>query len=57
MVLDLSVKTIRDQLLGGRYRWDFQVPGGKGRCKEGEKFFCHALEEEEHSNYVRFQGQ
>lgn len=32
---------------GGRHRQDFWVPGGKGRCREGERSFCHALEGEE----------
>ena len=40
------------QLFGRRYRWDFWVPGGKGRGKEGEGSFCYALEEEEWSNPV-----
>jgi len=31
----LSVKKAGGQLLGGRYRQDFQVPGGEGRYKEG----------------------
>ena len=55
MVLDLSVKKAWGQLLDGRYRQDFWVPGGKGRHKEGERvFFCYGLEEEECSNHVRF---
>ena len=43
LVLDLSVKKAKGQLLGGRYRWDFQVPGGKGRCQEGEGDYFSAL--------------
>ena len=39
MVLDLSVKKARGQLLGRRYRGNFQVPGGKGRYKEGKRGF------------------
>jgi hypothetical protein len=35
----LSIKKARAQLLGRRYKWDFQVPGGKGRHKEGEGLF------------------
>ena len=31
-----SIKKARSQLLGRRYRWDFWVPGEKGRCKEGK---------------------
>ena len=53
MVLDLSVKKARDQLLGGRYRRDFQVPEGKGRCKKEKGSFCHALEGEEASSHMR----
>ena len=37
LVLDLSVKKALGQLLGGRYRQDFWVPGGRGRHKEGEE--------------------
>jgi hypothetical protein len=36
LVPDLSVKKAKGQLLGRRYRWDFWVPGEKGRCKEGK---------------------
>jgi hypothetical protein len=32
-------------LLVRRYRWDFQDPRGKGKCKEVERSVCHALEE------------
>lgn len=56
LVLDLSVKKARGQLLGGRYKQDFWVPGEKGRCKEGERgAFCYALEEEKASCHVRSQ--
>lgn len=37
---------------GQRHKWDFLVPGGKGRHKKGGLFY-HALEEEEHSNHAR----
>ena len=57
LALYLSVKKAGGQLLGRGYRWDFWVPGGKGRCKEGEGLFCHALEENRHSNHIRYQGQ
>lgn len=36
MDLDLSVKKAMGQLLGGRYRWVFQFPGGK-RETQGRK--------------------
>jgi hypothetical protein len=36
MVLDLSVKTAMGQFLGGRDRWDFQVPGGSQGDKRKE---------------------
>jgi hypothetical protein len=36
VVLDLSVKKAMGQLLGGRDRWDFQVPGG-GKEKQGRR--------------------
>ena len=41
MVRDLSIKKARSQLLGYTlwYRWDFCVPGSKGRHKEGEELF------------------
>jgi hypothetical protein len=58
LVLDLSVKKAEGQLLGKRCGQDSQVPGGKVRCKEGERgVFCHALEGEEHSNHVRSLGE
>ena len=37
LVLDLSVKKAVGQLLGGRYRQDFQVPGGKAGNTRKEK--------------------
>jgi hypothetical protein len=37
LVLDPSVKKAGGQLLGRRYRWDFWVPGGNSRHKEGEE--------------------
>jgi hypothetical protein len=37
LVLDLSVKKVMGQLLSRRYRQDFEVPGGKTRCKERER--------------------
>jgi hypothetical protein len=40
MVLHLSGKKAIGQLLGGRYRWVFQVPGRKRRCKVGKSFPC-----------------
>ena len=52
LALDLSIKKARGQLLSRGYKWDFWVPGGKGRGKEGEGSFCYALEEEEWSNPV-----
>jgi hypothetical protein len=36
LVLDLSVKKAMGQLLGGRGRWDFQVPGG-GKEMQGRR--------------------
>jgi hypothetical protein len=37
LVLDLSVKKAKGQLLGGRDRWDFCVPGGKQRDVRDER--------------------
>jgi hypothetical protein len=53
LVLDLSVQKAMGQLLGRRYRQDFQVPIRKERCNEGEEEFCHALEEKESSSHVK----
>jgi hypothetical protein len=46
LVLDLKVKKAMGQLLGGRYRWDFWVPGGKGVLKGGEGRFFAMLRRE-----------
>jgi hypothetical protein len=40
-----------DQLLGRRYRCDFQIPGGKGRHKEGERGVHYDLERGEPGNH------
>jgi hypothetical protein len=40
LVLDLSIKRTRSQLLGGRYRWDFQVPRGEEDVGEERGAFC-----------------
>jgi hypothetical protein len=39
LVLDLSVKKARSQLLGGRNRQDLWIPKGKGSCREREELF------------------
>lgn len=52
MAFDLLVQKDMGQLLGRRWRQDFQVPGEKWRCKEGERGVCHALERGEPSNHV-----
>jgi hypothetical protein len=51
LVLDLSVKRAMGQLLGGRFRQDFQVPRGKGNAR-----VHHALERGELGNHVRSQN-
>lgn len=38
LVPDLSVKKTGGQLLGRRYRWDFQVSGGKGDTRKVRGF-------------------
>jgi hypothetical protein len=57
LALDVSIKKAGGQLLCGGYRWDLWVPGGKGRWKEGERLFCHAVEGKGHdNNHGRLQG-
>jgi hypothetical protein len=41
-----SIKEARNQLLGGRNRWDFQVPGGKKDAGKEKGLFGQALEGE-----------
>ena len=53
MVFDWSIKEARSQLLGRRYRWDFQVPGGKERDTREDRQVLHALEREKPVIHVR----
>ena len=46
MVLDLSVKKGMGFSLGGRYRWDFQVAGGKGDTRKERREFAMLWREE-----------
>ena len=45
------------QLLGRRYRWDFQVPGEEGICKEEEGELYHAFDGEELMSHGRSQNR
>jgi hypothetical protein len=55
LVLDLLIKKTRSQLLGGKNRWDFHVPGGKSDAGKGRRAFS-AMEREPLSNHVRSWG-
>ena len=35
-----QLRQLGNQLLGGRYRQDFWVPGGKGDSRKKERFVC-----------------
>ena len=39
----LSTKKAESQLMSRRYRWDFRVLRGKGRCREREGAFLSCL--------------
>jgi hypothetical protein len=43
VILDLSIKKARSQLLGRRYRWDFQVPRDKGDAGKERRGFSAML--------------
>jgi hypothetical protein len=53
LVVDLSVKKTMDQMLGRRYRQDFQVPGVEKSPQGRRGEFCHASSGERLKSHVR----
>jgi len=51
-----SIKEAGSQLLGGRNRWNFLVPGGKGDTGKEKGPYGQALEQEAGVYRVRSQG-